>query len=87
MNLIMIIIYININKATERMVALGGFGLVLGGIEVEESFVESSFLLPVTYQVLDAVLLMGHSYEEFLFVVQKELKFLFSSIQSTFLVV
>ena len=49
MNLIMIIIDININKTAERVVALGGFGLVLGGIEVEESLVESPFLLPVAY--------------------------------------
>ena len=48
MNLIITIIDVNINIAAERVVALGGFGLVLCGIEVEESLVESSFLLPVT---------------------------------------
>ena len=34
-------------KATEKMMALRGLGLVLGGIEVEESFGESSFIFPM----------------------------------------
>ena len=71
-------------KSRREGVALGGLCLVFGGGKVEEGFVVTSFLLPIAYQVLDAVLLMGRFCEEFLFVVQKELEFFFSPIQSAF---
>lgn len=44
--------------------------LVFGWVEVEESLVETSFLLPVADYVFDAILLMGRSCEEILFVIQ-----------------
>ena len=46
-------------------------GLVFGGGEVEESFVVTSFMLPVAYQVFDAVLFLGSPGEEILFMIDK----------------
>ena len=50
------------------------YGLVFGRGEVEEGFVVTSFMLPVAYQVFDAVLLLGSSGEEILFMIDKQLK-------------
>ena len=49
-------------------------GLVFCGGEVEEGFVVTSFMLPVAYQVFDAVLLLGSSGEEILFMIDEQMK-------------
>ena len=45
--------------------------LVFGGSEVEEGFIVTSFMLPVAYQVFDAVLLLGSLGEEIFFMIDK----------------
>ena len=56
-------------------------GLVFGGGEVEESFVVTSFVLPVAYQVFDAVLLLGSPGEEILFMIDEQLKVFFGFVE------
>ena len=49
-------------------------GLVFGRGEVEEGFVVTSFMLPVAYQVFDAVLFLGSPGEEILFMIDEQPK-------------
>ena len=56
-------------------------GLVFGGGEVEECFVVTSFLLPVAYQIFDAVLLLECPGEEILFMIDKKLKVFFGFVE------
>ena len=68
------------HRAWSFSVALG---LVFGGGEVEEGFVVASFVLPVANYVFDAVLFLRSSGEEFLFMIDKQLKVFLSSVEST----
>ena len=54
----------------ERLLSVA-CGLVFGGGEVEEGFVVTSFMLPIAYQVFDAVLLLRSPGEEILFMIDK----------------
>ena len=56
-------------------------GLVFGGGEVEEGFVVTSFMLPIAYQVFDAVLLLRSPGEEILFMIDKQLKVFFGFVE------
>ena len=56
-------------------------GLVFGGGEVEEGFIVTSFLLPVAYQIFDAVLLLECPGEEILFMIDKQLKVFFGFVE------
>ena len=58
-------------------------GLVFCGGEVEEGFVVTSFMLPVAYQVFDAVLLLRSPGEEILFMIDEQLKVFFGFVEST----
>ena len=55
--------------------------LVFGGGEVEEGFIVTSFMLPVAYQVFDAVLFLGSSGEEILFMIDEQLKVFFGFVE------
>ena len=57
--------------------------LVFGGGEVEEGFVVTSFMLPVAYQVFDAVLLLRNPGEEILFMIDKQLAVFLGSVERT----
>ena len=57
------------NAAEGVTILSAALELVFGWAEVEESLVEISFLLPVADYVFDAILLMGRSCEEILFVI------------------
>ena len=57
------------------------YGLVFGGGEVEEGFVVTSLMLPVPYQVFDAVLFLGSPGEEIIFMIDKQLKVFFGFVE------
>ena len=61
--------------------------LVFGGGEVEEGFVVTSFMLPVAYQVLDAVLFLGSPGEEILFMIDEQLKVFFGFVEGALSIV
>ena len=61
--------------------------LVFGGGEAEEGFVVTSFMLPVAYQVLDAVLFLGSPGEEILFMIDERLKVFFGFVEGALSIV